>query len=271
MSFIPGLGIAKGMALTLRRFFQPKATIQYPETRPDVAPRFRGRLQLLYDEAGNLKCETCFQCAQACPVECIDMGGHDTRSRFFTHWGPAETYAERREESALRRSGRPVPNNAYTHFDPIDLVAVEEILERRDFDARAMLPVLEEVQSAYGYLPIAAIKHISHVTGASYALVYGTASYYSHLSFERKARTVEVCRCTSCLLAGSGRIATAIGEGLGTRLGGAPAGGVALSQLPSHVPGAASPLVMLDGKAQTDVTEASAAAWSRSLAGKGVA
>ena len=117
MSFIPGLGIAKGMALTLRRFFAPKATIQYPETAPDVAVRFRGRLQLLYDEWGNLKCETCFQCAQACPVECIDMGGFDTKGRFHVHWGAAEQYAERREESALRRSGRPVPDPAYTHFD----------------------------------------------------------------------------------------------------------------------------------------------------------
>ena len=47
MSLIPGLGIAKGMALTLRRFFEPKATIKYPEERADVAGKFRGRLQLM--------------------------------------------------------------------------------------------------------------------------------------------------------------------------------------------------------------------------------
>ena len=106
MSLIPGLGIAKGMALTLRRFFEPKVTVKYPEERYEVAPKFRGRLQLLYDEWGTLKCETCFQCAQACPIECIDMGGIDTRGRYHVHWGAAETYGERREESALRRSGR---------------------------------------------------------------------------------------------------------------------------------------------------------------------
>jgi NADH:ubiquinone oxidoreductase subunit E len=271
MSFIPGLGIAKGMALTLRRFFEPKATIQYPETRPDVAVRFRGRLQLLYDEFGNIKCETCFQCAQACPVECIDMGGHDTKSRFYTHWGPAETYGERREESALRRAGRPVPDQAFVHFAPVDLVAVEEILERREYDPRKMLPILEEVQEAYGYLPIAAIKHISHVTGASYALVYGTATYYSHLSFERRARTVAICGCTSCLIAGSSRVTAAIGAALGTKLGGAPGGGVKLEQLPSHIPGAASPLITLDGKPKADLTEQSAPAWARALAKKGLA
>jgi NADH:ubiquinone oxidoreductase subunit E/NAD-dependent dihydropyrimidine dehydrogenase PreA subunit len=268
MSFIPGLGIAKGMGLTLRRFFQPKATIQYPETRPDVAVRFRGRLQLLYDEFGNLKCETCFQCAQACPVECIDMGGHDTKNRFFAHWGPAEIFGERREESALRRSGRPVPDKAYAHFDIMDMVALEEILERRDYDPRDMLGLLEDVQAVYGFLPVAAIKHISHVTGAPYALVYGTASYYKHLSFERRNRTVGICRCTDCVLAGSGRIAAAVGEGLGTRLGGGPVNGVALTELSAHTPGEASPLVTLDGKPQPSVTPASAAAWGRELSGR---
>ena len=52
---LPGLGLAKGMALTLRRFFEPKATIKYPEVKADVSPKFRGRLQLLYDEWGTLK------------------------------------------------------------------------------------------------------------------------------------------------------------------------------------------------------------------------
>ena len=120
MSLVPGMGIVRGMGLTLKRFFQPKATIRYPEVRADVAPKFRGRLQLLYDEYGTLKCETCFQCAQACPIECIDMGGIDTKGRFHVHWGAPETYGERREESAIRRSGRPVADAAFRRFDPVD-------------------------------------------------------------------------------------------------------------------------------------------------------
>ena len=184
MSLIPGLGLAKGMALTLRRFFEPKVTIMYPEERLDVTPKFRGRLQLLYDEWGTLKCETCFQCAQACPIECIDMGGMDTRGRYHVHWGAPETYGERREESALRRSGRPVPDPAYRPFGPIDLGALDRILEEHDHDPADLLPILEETQEAYGYLPVAALKRISHVTGAWYAMIYGTASYYGHLRFE---------------------------------------------------------------------------------------
>ena len=189
MSTIPGMGMVRGMGLTLRRFFAPKATIQWPEVKADVAPKFRGRLQLLYDEYGTLKCETCFQCAQACPIECIDMGGIDTKGRFHVHWGPPETYGERREESAIRRSGRPVADPDYVRFDGIDTAPIDEILEAHDFDPRHMLAILEETQAEYGYLPVAALKHISRVTGAWYAMIYGTASYYRHLRFEPPAIT----------------------------------------------------------------------------------
>jgi ferredoxin len=191
MNLIPGLGLAKGMALTLRRFFEPKVTVMYPEDRRDPPHKFRGRLQLLYDEWGTLKCETCFQCAQACPIECIDMGGMDTRGRYHVHWGAPETYGERREESALRRSGRTVPDPAYMPFEAVDLAKVDAILEDFDHDPASLLPILEATQAAYGFLPIAALKHISNRTGAWYAMIYGTASYYAHLRFEPPTATAQ--------------------------------------------------------------------------------
>ena len=161
MSLIPGLGIVGGMAGRLRRFFEPKVTVKYPEDRRDPPHKFRGRLQLLYDEWGTLKCETCFQCAQACPIECIDMGGVDTRGRYHVHWGPPETYGERREESALRRSGRPcrTPPTATSsrrarrgRRDPRDV---------RPRSRTACSRSSRRSRRAYGYLPVAALKRIS--------------------------------------------------------------------------------------------------------------
>ena len=215
---LPGLGIVKGMGLTLRRFFEPKATIKYPEVKPDVPHKFRGRLQLLYDEWGTIKCETCFQCAQACPIECIDMGGIDTKGRYHVHWGPPETYGERRDESALRRSGRTVPDNAYAHFEGIDPTALDEILDEFDHDPKEMLHILEATQAAYGHLPVAALKLISQKTGAWYATIYGAASFYRHLRFEPPSDEGQAAEITSrrppegaylagldAALAGSGR------------------------------------------------------------------
>ena len=115
------------------------------------------------------------------------MGGIDTKGRFHVHWGPPEQYGERREESALRRSGRPVPDPAYTHFEGLDVTALDEILARYDHDPKQLLPILEATQEAYGYLPVAALKHISGTTGAWYAMLYGTATYYRHLRLEPPA------------------------------------------------------------------------------------
>jgi ferredoxin len=213
MTAIPGMGLMRGMSLTLRKFFAPKATIRWPEEAPDVAPKFRGRLQLLYDEYGTLKCETCFQCAQACPIECIDMGGIDTKGRFHVHWGPPETYGERREESALRRAGRTVPDVAYTHFDGIDLEPLDDILESHDYDPKAMLAILDETQAEYGYLPVAALKHISRVTGAWYAMLYGTATSYRHLRMEPPA--VEAPEAGTAQAATEAAFRTALDASLG--------------------------------------------------------
>ena len=216
MTFLPGIGIAKGMLFGLRRIFEPRATIRYPEVAPDESPYFRGRLQLLYDEYGTLKCETCFQCAQACPIECIDMGGIDTKSRFHVHWGPPETYGERREESALRRSGRTVPDQVFEHFATFDLTTVDEILARFDHDPKEMLKILDATQAAYGYLPVGALKRISQVTGAWYAMIYGAASYYRHLRFERPDDVVQAA-AVGAHRPSERTYVTALGNALGGR------------------------------------------------------
>jgi NADH:ubiquinone oxidoreductase subunit E len=269
MTSVPGLGLVKGMALTLRRFFQPAVTIKYPEVDPDIAVKYRGRLQLLYDEHGTLKCETCFQCAQACPIECIDMGGRDTKGRYAIHWGAAETYGERREESALRRAGREVPDGPYTRFEPVDLGTVDAILDDHDHDPHRMLSILEAVQAHFGHLPVAALKRISHRTGAWYAMIYGTASYYRHLRFERTVEEVAVCRCTACLMAGGGQLADALAAGLGTELGRPTADGrIRFAWLSTHVPDADAPLVAVDGEPQPEVSTANATAWAQALVGE---
>src|SRR5207253_2823732 len=144
------------------------------------------------------------------------------------------------DESALRRSDRPVPDEAYEHFGPIDLTAVDEILLRYDHDPKEMLRILEDTQQAYGFLPVAALKHISSTTGAWYAMIYGTATYYRHLRLDPPVRTVAVCRCTSCLLAGGGRTQEALEQALGTQLGAAPAGAFRLEQVPTHLAGVRS-------------------------------
>lgn len=63
--------LIKGLGLTLRHFFSPSVTEQYPEQRWTPYPKFRGRHKLLTHEDGRIKCVACQLCATVCPAECI--------------------------------------------------------------------------------------------------------------------------------------------------------------------------------------------------------
>jgi NADH-quinone oxidoreductase subunit I len=55
-----------GLSITLKYCFQKTVTVQYPEHRLKLAPRFRGIHEFEAD-----KCIACDQCVKACPVDCI--------------------------------------------------------------------------------------------------------------------------------------------------------------------------------------------------------
>ena len=53
--------------------FHPRVTVQYPEQKPYLAPRYRGRIVLTRDSEGGERCVACYLCAVACPVDCIAL------------------------------------------------------------------------------------------------------------------------------------------------------------------------------------------------------
>ncbi len=53
--------------------FQKRVTVQYPEQKPDLHPRYRGRIILSRDPDGGERCVACYLCAAACPVDCISL------------------------------------------------------------------------------------------------------------------------------------------------------------------------------------------------------
>ena len=63
---IYGMGVVKGMLLTLKHVFRPAITVNYPEQEREVPARARTNL-LWFEE----RCTGCSTCAQACPDGCI--------------------------------------------------------------------------------------------------------------------------------------------------------------------------------------------------------
>ena len=57
----------------LKHTFRRSETIEYPDEKPYLAPRFRGRIILSRDPDGQERCVACYLCSVACPVDCIAL------------------------------------------------------------------------------------------------------------------------------------------------------------------------------------------------------
>src|SRR3990172_11552504 len=66
-----GLGLLKGLAVTLRTMTKRSVTVQYPEVRPDLPARSRSVIALKQEN-----CTVCYKCARECPDWCIYIDAH---------------------------------------------------------------------------------------------------------------------------------------------------------------------------------------------------
>ena len=64
---------AQGMWLTLKYFFRPKATLNYPYEKGPVSPRFRGEHALRRYPNGEERCIACKLCEAVCPALAITI------------------------------------------------------------------------------------------------------------------------------------------------------------------------------------------------------
>ncbi|MGB9690652.1 MAG: NAD(P)H-dependent oxidoreductase subunit E [Candidatus Sumerlaeaceae bacterium] len=90
-----------------------------------------------------------------------------------------------------------------------------EILDRFERNPNLLVPILQQVQQVYRYLPPEALEYVATALGLPSAHVYGVATFYAHFTLEPKGKhQIRVCDGTACHVKGS----TAILEALRERL-----------------------------------------------------
>ena len=67
------LELGKGLLLTLKYFFKPKVTINYPYEKGTLSPRFRGEHALRRYPNGEERCIACKLCEAVCPAQAITI------------------------------------------------------------------------------------------------------------------------------------------------------------------------------------------------------
>lgn len=65
--------LLSGMFLTIKYFFKPKVTINYPYEKGELSPRFRGEHALRRYPNGEERCIACKLCEAVCPAQAINI------------------------------------------------------------------------------------------------------------------------------------------------------------------------------------------------------
>ena len=100
--------------------------------------------------------------------------------------------------------------------------ALDKIIADNKGKKGALMPILQQAQDLYGYLPAEVQKHIALSLEIPYSEVYGVCTFYAQFLLNPKGEhPISVCLGTACYVKGSGKVM----ERLQTELG-IPAGGI---------------------------------------------
>lgn len=93
---------------------------------------------------------------------------------------------------------------------------LKKVIEANLDDPGAVMPVLQQAQDIYGYLPIEVQKIVADGLGMPLEEVYGVATFYSQFSLSPKGEyAISVCLGTACYVKGAAKILETLTEQLG--------------------------------------------------------
>jgi len=127
---------------------------------------------------------------------------------------------------------------------------LEAILERRAADTDGVIATLEDVQTAYGYLPEAALRKVATAMGRSLTDLYGVATFYKAFRLKPRGKhLISVCVGTACHVRGAEEVVGAFERALSIRAGETTADGDFTLET-VHCLGACAlgPIVVVDGR-----------------------
>lgn len=101
-----------------------------------------------------------------------------------------------------------------------ELGKVGEVLSRYPSPQESLIPVLQELQEHYGYLPEEVLREVCAQTGIKLTRILGVASFYAQFRLEPIGKyNIMVCLGTACHVNGGERIADAVRRELGVEPG----------------------------------------------------
>lgn len=108
----------------------------------------------------------------------------------------------------------------HTHDEDFDYAPVACILDEHEPVPASLIPVLQSLQAAYGFLPRPALSKTAAALGVPLSSVLGVATFYTQFCLDpRGDHIVRICHGTACHVRGAAEITRAIVAELGVALG----------------------------------------------------
>lgn len=122
----------------------------------------------------------------------------------------------------------------------------------------SLIPLLQEIQSLFGYIPESVVEKLAEYIGISPSEIYGVASFYTQFKFNPPGKhIIQVCQGTACHVRGSKMLIDVIKEELGIEPGQTTADGeYTLERVACIGCCALAPAVVIDGNVYAQVTPA---------------
>lgn len=105
--------------------------------------------------------------------------------------------------------------------DPFNYAPVDEVLTKYQGQKGAMIPILQAVQEAYGYLPYQALEYTAKKLRIPFSRIFGVATFYAQFHLKPRGQNIiRVCQGTACHVRGAAKIMTKLKDELGLEVGG---------------------------------------------------
>ena len=92
----------------------------------------------------------------------------------------------------------------------------DEFIELHGRQANSLIPILQDIQAEYRYLPEELLAHVAEAIGVTEAKAYSVATFYENFSFEPKGKyVIKVCDGTACHVRKSVPVKDALQKQLG--------------------------------------------------------
>jgi NADH-quinone oxidoreductase E subunit len=102
-----------------------------------------------------------------------------------------------------------------------DLAVFDRIITTYKGQRGSLIPVLQEIQDYYGYLPVAVQEIVAQGLGIPASEVYGVVTFYNFFTMVPRGRhTIKVCMGTACYVRGGKKILDRLERDLGVPVGG---------------------------------------------------